>query len=259
MVEDIPWWRHQMKTVSALLVLYEGNPQVTGGFPSQRPVTRSFDGFFDVRLNKRLGKQLWFERHSAHCDVTVRIVHNIVNIKALEAIRHVSKAQHKTIIHVKPGLYSMRAYAHAYAGCRRSCLYFCRRLRPAHTPTAAVKVQTCWTFKASADQRRHSSESRKRPKVTEGRRVVLHRDVCGRIPTHTLACLYFYQSTAQLKLCSGNAQAAASVDIYAGAYARMEYKPGLTPLLAHWSYYSLALNHRYATWRPLLLVWGPSH
>ena len=28
-------------------------------FPAQRPVTRSFDVFFDLRLNKRLGKQPW--------------------------------------------------------------------------------------------------------------------------------------------------------------------------------------------------------
>ena len=28
-------------------------------FPSQRPVTRSFDGFFDLHLNKRLRKPLW--------------------------------------------------------------------------------------------------------------------------------------------------------------------------------------------------------
>ena len=38
-----PWWRHQMKTFFALPALCEGNPPVTGGFPSQRPVTRSFD------------------------------------------------------------------------------------------------------------------------------------------------------------------------------------------------------------------------
>ena len=30
-----------------------------GGFPTQRPVTRSFDVFFDLRLNKRLSKQPW--------------------------------------------------------------------------------------------------------------------------------------------------------------------------------------------------------
>ena len=30
-----------------------------GKFPTQRPVTRSFDVFFDLRLNKRLSKQSW--------------------------------------------------------------------------------------------------------------------------------------------------------------------------------------------------------
>ena len=30
-----------------------------GKFPAQRPVTRSFDVFFDLRLNKRLSKQPW--------------------------------------------------------------------------------------------------------------------------------------------------------------------------------------------------------
>ena len=36
-----------------------GNSPVTGEFPTQRPVTRSFDIFFDLPLNKRLSKQLW--------------------------------------------------------------------------------------------------------------------------------------------------------------------------------------------------------
>ena len=30
-----------------------------GEFPTQRPVTRSFDVFFHLRLNKRLSKQPW--------------------------------------------------------------------------------------------------------------------------------------------------------------------------------------------------------
>ena len=30
-----------------------------GEFPTQRPVTPSFDAFFDLRLNKRLSKQPW--------------------------------------------------------------------------------------------------------------------------------------------------------------------------------------------------------
>ena len=47
----VAWWRHQMETFSVLLALCEGNSPVGGGFPSQRPVTRSFDSFFDLRLN----------------------------------------------------------------------------------------------------------------------------------------------------------------------------------------------------------------
>ena len=45
----ITWWRHQMETFSALLDLCAGNSPVPGEFPSQRPVTRSFDAFFDLR------------------------------------------------------------------------------------------------------------------------------------------------------------------------------------------------------------------
>ena len=58
------WWRHQMETFSALLAICAGNSPVSGEFPAQRPVTRSFDVFFDLRLNKRLSKQprcWWFE------------------------------------------------------------------------------------------------------------------------------------------------------------------------------------------------------
>ena len=48
-----------METSSALLAICAGNLPVTGEFPAQRPVTRSFDIFFDLRLNKRLSKQSW--------------------------------------------------------------------------------------------------------------------------------------------------------------------------------------------------------
>ena len=53
------WWRHQMETFSALLAICAGNSTVSGEFPAQRPVTRSFDVFFDLRPNKRLNKQWW--------------------------------------------------------------------------------------------------------------------------------------------------------------------------------------------------------
>ena len=73
------WWRHQMETFSALLAICAGNSPVPGEFPAQRPVTRSFDVFFDLRLNKRLSKQSWgwgFKTLSRplwrHCNVLKR-------------------------------------------------------------------------------------------------------------------------------------------------------------------------------------------
>ena len=52
-------WRHQMETFSALLAICAGISPVPGEFPAQRPVTRSFDVFFDLCLNKRPSKQWW--------------------------------------------------------------------------------------------------------------------------------------------------------------------------------------------------------
>ena len=51
----VPWWRHQMETFSTSLAICA----VTGEFSAQRPVTLSFDAFFDPRLNKRLSIQSW--------------------------------------------------------------------------------------------------------------------------------------------------------------------------------------------------------
>ena len=62
------WWRHQMETFSVLLAICAGNSPVTGEFPTQRPVTRSFDVYFDLRPNERLSKQSrgwWFETLSS--------------------------------------------------------------------------------------------------------------------------------------------------------------------------------------------------
>ena len=71
-----PWWRHRMETYSALLAICAGNSPVAGECPAQRPVTRSCDVFFGLRLNKRLSKQSWgwwFETPSCplwrHCNV----------------------------------------------------------------------------------------------------------------------------------------------------------------------------------------------
>ena len=67
-----------METFSALLALCAGNSPVVGEFPAQRPVTRSFDVFFDLRMGTRLSKQSWgwwFETPSRslsrHCNLVV--------------------------------------------------------------------------------------------------------------------------------------------------------------------------------------------
>ena len=62
-----------METLSALLAICAGNLPVTGEFPAQRPVTRSFDIFFDLHPNKLLsiGDAGDLRRHGAHYDVTV--------------------------------------------------------------------------------------------------------------------------------------------------------------------------------------------
>ena len=62
--------------ISTLLAICAGISPVTGEFPAQRPVTLSFDVFFDLRLNKWLSKHSWgwwFETPSRplwrHCNV----------------------------------------------------------------------------------------------------------------------------------------------------------------------------------------------
>ena len=70
------WWRHQMEPFSTLLALCAGNSPVTGEFPSQRPVTRSFRAFFDLCLKKPVEQTIatwWFEAQTrslwCHCNV----------------------------------------------------------------------------------------------------------------------------------------------------------------------------------------------
>ena len=59
--------------IFALLAICAGNSPVLGEFPSQRPVTRSFDVIFGLRLNERLSKNNRkagdLRRHRAHYDV----------------------------------------------------------------------------------------------------------------------------------------------------------------------------------------------
>ena len=91
----LSWWRHQMETFSALLAICAGNSPVHGEFPAQRPVTRSFDVFFDVGPNKRLSKQSWgwwFEtlspslwRHRNVCKLRDEIISPLPNVNGATA------------------------------------------------------------------------------------------------------------------------------------------------------------------------------
>ena len=55
LIISITWWRRQMETFSALLVICAGSRWI----PRTKPVTRSFDIFFDLRRIKWLNKQPW--------------------------------------------------------------------------------------------------------------------------------------------------------------------------------------------------------
>ena len=70
-----------METFSALLAICAGNSPVPDEYPAQRPVTRSFDVFFDLRLingwvnNRKAGD---LRRYRAHYDVIIWMNENQV-------------------------------------------------------------------------------------------------------------------------------------------------------------------------------------
>ena len=78
---DLLTWRHnQMETFSVLLSLCEGNPPVSGGFPSQRPAMQSIDVSLicawtnDWANNWDAGD---LRHHLAHYDVTAMITASV--------------------------------------------------------------------------------------------------------------------------------------------------------------------------------------
>ena len=96
--KNITRWRHQMETFSALLAICAGNSPVPGEFPALRPVTQSFDIFFDMRPNKRLSKQwwawwfetqpypLWRHRNEMYCDwMQLSLLHNDKSIRMVRS------------------------------------------------------------------------------------------------------------------------------------------------------------------------------
>ena len=74
-----------MSTFFALLALCAGNSTVTGEFPAQRSVTRSFEVFFGLCLNKWLSKNRGagdLRRHRVHYDDAV-VSNEIVDLHEL--------------------------------------------------------------------------------------------------------------------------------------------------------------------------------
>ena len=64
--DDVIWWRHHMETFSALLVICEGNPPVTGG----RWCGTLMFSLICWANNRNVGD---LRRHRAHYDVTIMI------------------------------------------------------------------------------------------------------------------------------------------------------------------------------------------
>ena len=107
------WWRHQMETFPALLAICAGNSPVPGEFPTQRPVTQSFDVFFDLGLNKRLNKQSWgwwFEtpscslwRHRNGADRTISNENYCLSVQVIHDLMwHKVITSNKWRFHINP-------------------------------------------------------------------------------------------------------------------------------------------------------------
>ena len=102
----ITWWRHQIETFSALLVICTGISSVTGEFPAQRQVTRSFDIYFDMAcikgwVNNRKAGDL--RRHRSNYDVTVMDTHiyvcvcctDLITWQGTRLVKNDRKADHR--------------------------------------------------------------------------------------------------------------------------------------------------------------------
>ena len=121
--------------ISATLAICVGNSPVTGEFPTQRPVTRSFDVFFDLRLNKRLSKQSWGRWFATllrplwrHCNGS-RVMHDKGNKLVQLEWRNIygdcimlpSRDQPNVIIYIMP----LHVYCSPGDSCRQDLASIC--------------------------------------------------------------------------------------------------------------------------------------
>ena len=115
-------WRHQMKTLSALLATCAGNSPITGELPAQRPVTRSFDAFFDVRLSKQPWGW-WFDTPSCplwrHCNgscIIKPVIPVMINENKCNLFLHILKQISRQRVNAE-NTWVMKWYCNLGANC----------------------------------------------------------------------------------------------------------------------------------------------
>ena len=158
------------------LANYAGNSPVPGEFPAQRAVTRSFDVFFDLRLNTRLTKQwwgwwfetpsppLWRERngdldmdtklhHTEKCWCNYICIKSVLNVEhctqmliILINIRHTFITDMTSTIHTVLFCYDIGI---TYRQSRRCRLGMDKKLHPEKTVVVIIytwNVEICGTY-----------------------------------------------------------------------------------------------------------------
>ena len=125
-----------METLIALLAFCSENPSVTGGFPPQRPVTRSSDVFFMIcartngwAKNRDAGD---LRRNRAHYDVTARSIVS-VSVIIFRLLQCVTKC------------YSMKLFILDYS-CYRSLVGWNRVLVYYILFSIVLRTSTLWNY-----------------------------------------------------------------------------------------------------------------
>ena len=129
------------------------NSPVSGEFPAQRPVTRSFDSFFDICLNKRLSKQWWgwwFDTPMHHYDVTVMHSYD------WPFTSRMSKGS-TSIQHVSSPCISAPLYPHCESNTLVATIRIIETLRPVKTQIQATCTVT--RVEGIAQQARHQGHT----------------------------------------------------------------------------------------------------
>ena len=150
-----------------------------GEFPTQKPVTRSFDVFFDVRLNKRLSKQpwgWWFEAISwslwRHCNGLVsntghwmlsgyvtgpwetsrctvypkKYAHGFVVLCFVVVMQSIIMNSHEVFIHIHQGCFACTGAIVRLPQCQWSKPDGYGKISQCITTTKHSKAKTMWIF-----------------------------------------------------------------------------------------------------------------